>query len=236
MRPAGASAGAEGAWADLRGRAGAALDVDHEAGRVVEVEDLVLPDVLEVEHDAHDVLAVLPMRTCSSRPSPTGKTRLARLGCRRVPTRSIQSRSGLWARSDCDRHLALDVDDDAGGGVAAPGAQVEDAREALRGRGRQRGCRLAAAQQGLHLRRRGRPRGRCRGRRGPSRRAGARLARLLRDLDGGPERVVAQAARRVLGDERAVGGQRVLAVAAGSGSAWPCRGRGCRSASSALSQ
>ena len=197
------------------GPARPAAHVDDEPGRVVEVEDLVLPDVLEVEHDADDVVAVLPMRTCSSRPSPTGKTRRARFGWRRVPTRSTQSRSGLWARSDCDRHLALDVDDDAGRRVAAPGAQVEDAGEALRGRGGQRGRGLAAAQQRLHLA--GAAALGVGVEVGPGRPGERRAAaRLLRDLDRRPQRVVAQAARRVLGDQRPVGGERVLAVARGA--------------------
>ena len=151
------------------------------------------------------------IRTCSRSPSPTGNTRRARFGCRRVPRRSTQSRSGFTARSDCSVDLPLDVDHDAGRGVPAPGPQVEHPGEARGRRGGERDRGLALAEELLDLRHPlalgvgveigpgglGQP---------PA------VGGLAGDLDHGPQRVVAEAARGVLRHEHPVGGGRVLAV------------------------
>ena len=153
-----------------------------------------------------------PMRTCSSRPSPTGKRALGEV---RVEPRADEvdpQPVGRVGAVVLDAHLALDVDHHARRGLAAPRAQVEDAREAgRRGLGsglagsRSRSSAFAAGRAaafgvGLEV-----------GAGGVAELAP--LAGLARDLDGGPERVVAEAARRVLGDQRPVGGERVVAVA-----------------------
>ena len=100
--PARRSAGTAGGLAGRRGRGRWPLHVDDEARRVLEVEDLVLPHVLEVEDDPDDVVAVLRDPDLLQQPVAHREARgRARFGWSRVPTRSIQSRSGSRDTSDC---------------------------------------------------------------------------------------------------------------------------------------
>jgi hypothetical protein len=189
-----------------------ALDVDHEPWRVVEIEDLVLPHLLEVEHHADDVVTVLGdadllEEPVADREDPAGEVGVEP-GAHEVDPEPIGVRSAVRLELD----PALQVDHDPGRGIAAPRAQVEDPGEAPRRRGGEGSRRLALPEESLRSRgvlplRVGVEVGPC-GVGHP-----AALPGPAGDLDGGPKGVVAQAARGVLADERPVREERVLAVA-----------------------
>ena len=114
-------------------------DVDDQAHRVVEVDDVRVLDVPEIQDDA-DGVGPCSGRCGSSRGGRRrrGSSRSLRFGWRRVPIKSTQSRSGPLIRSCLSCTSLLEVHDDARRGVAAPEAQVEHLGKAGRGRRRER--------------------------------------------------------------------------------------------------
>ncbi len=171
-------------------------------------------DVLEVEDHPDDVVLVLGEPDLLEQPVPHGKAAVLQVrvqaGADEVHEEAIRVGDAVVEELD----LLVQVDDDAGGGVTAPGAEVGDLHQTRRGRAGQGRAGRLAAEERLHLT-------------GP-RRVGKgveiglaglgdalAVVRDLGHLHDRPERVVAQAAARVLTHQGPVGLDRVVVVARG---------------------
>ena len=174
----------------------------------------MLPDVLEVEHHAHDVVPVLRDAHLLEQAVADGEGALGEVRVEPGADEVHPEPVGAIGAVGLDLDLALEVDDDTRRRLAAPGAQVEDARETRRRRLGQRARGLALAQQRLGP---GGPFSLGVGLEVCARRLDhlAAVAALAGHFDREPERVVAQAARGVLHHQRAVGRERVVAVLPG---------------------